>query len=136
MPSRWGMLLAAHILRVHSETRLPLITRNGLSTAQLLVVRRFIDERIEAGFSVIELASAVGLGPQQFAQKLRLATGLSPWRYVQAQRISRAQKMLSTGRIPIVEISGILGFASQSHFTNLFRNHLGVTPNAYRKMFR
>ena len=131
-----GHVVAAHILRVHSETRSLLITRNGLSTAQLLVVRRYIDERIEAGFNVIELASAVGLGPQQFAEKLRLATGKSPWRYVQAQRISRAQRMLSTGRMPIVEISGMLGFASQSHFTNLFRNHLGVTPNAYRKMSR
>lgn len=131
-----GHVVAGHILRTYSDTRPQLKTPNGLSTAQLLALRRFIDERIEAGFGVIELASVVGLGAQRFAQKLRLATGLSPWRYVQAHRIARAQKMLTTGCIPIVEISGMLGFASQSHFTNTFRDHVGITPNNYRSMSR
>ena len=85
---------------------------------------------------MIELANVVGLGAQRFAQKLRLATGLSPWRYVQAHRISCARNTLRNGRTPIAEISGLLGFASQSHFTNVFRDTLGITPNAYRSMFR
>ncbi|HXW92163.1 MAG TPA: AraC family transcriptional regulator [Terriglobales bacterium] len=131
-----GHVVAGHILRMHSETRPRLKPPDGLSTKELLALRCFIDERIEAGFSVIDLANVVGLGPQRFAQKLRLATGLSPWRYVQAHRISRARNLLRNGRTPIAEISGILGFASQSHFTNVFRDTLGITPNAYRTMFR
>lgn len=131
-----GHVVAGHILRTHSETRPRLKPLNALSTAQLRALQCFIDERIETGFSVIELANVVGLGPQRFAQKLRLATGLSPWRYVQAHRISRARRMLINWRIPIVEISGMLGFASQSHFTNTFRNNMGITPNAYRGMLR
>jgi hypothetical protein len=54
----------------------------------------------------------------------------------QAHRISRARNMLRNERTPIVEISNSLGFASQSHFTNAFRDNLGVTPNAYRNMLR
>jgi AraC family transcriptional regulator len=131
-----AQVVAGHILRAHSETRLQLKPPNALSTTELLALRRFIDERIETGFSVNELAHVVGLGPQRFAQKLRLATGLSPWRYVQACRISRAQKLLREGRTPIVEISSSLGFASQSHFTNTFRNNVGVSPNEYRNRSR
>lgn len=127
-----AQVVTGHILRTHSETRPRLKTLNALSTTELLALRRFIDERIETGFSVTELANVVGLGPQRFAQKLRLATGLSPWRYVQAYRLTRAQKLLSEGRTPIVEISSSLGFASQSHFTNMFRSNVGVTPDAYR----
>ena len=131
-----GHVVAGHILRMHSETRSLLKPLNGLTPTQMQVLRRFIDERIEGGFSVIELADIVGLRPQRFAQKLRVATGLSPWRFVQAHRISRARKMLRNERTPIVEISNSLGFASQSHFTNAFRDNLGVTPNAYRNMLR
>jgi AraC family transcriptional regulator len=131
-----GHVVAGHILRLHSEARPPLEPLNGLTSMQLEAIRRFIDERIEGGLSVIELANLVGLRPQRFAQKLRVATGLSPWRFVQAHRISRARNMLRNERTPIVEISNSLGFASQSHFTNAFRDNLGVTPNAYRNMLR
>jgi len=127
-----AQVVAGHILRAHSETQPQLKPPNALNTTELLALRRFIEERIETGFSVTELANVVGLGPQRFAQKLRLATRLSPWRYVQAYRISRAQKLLREGLTPIVEISSSLGFASQSHFTNTFRNNVGVSPNEYR----
>jgi AraC family transcriptional regulator len=131
-----AQVVAGHILRAHSETRPRLKPPNALSTTELLSLRRFIYERIETGFTVTELANIVGLGPQRFARKLRLATGLSPWRYVQEYRITRAQKLLRGGCTPIVEISNSLGFASQSHFTNTFRNNVGVTPNTYRNKSR
>jgi AraC family transcriptional regulator len=131
-----AQVVAGHILRAHSETRPQLKPPNALSTTELLALRRFIDERIETGFSVTELANVVGHGPQRFAQKLRVATGLSPWGYVQEYRITRAQKLLTEGRAPIVEISGSLGFASQSHFTNTFRDKVGVPPNTYRNRSR
>ena len=129
-----GHVVAGHILRSHCDTRPRLKTQNALTAGELLAVRRFLDEQIETRFGVVDLARVVGLGPQRFAAKLRAATGLSPWRYVQAYRITHAQRMLRNRSIPIVEISGLLGFASQSHFTNTFRNRVGVTPNAYRNM--
>lgn len=73
-----GHVVAGHVLRTHSETRSLLKSLNDLTTTELQVVRHFIDERIESGFSVIELANIVGLRPQRFAQKLRVVTGLSP----------------------------------------------------------
>ena len=129
-----GHVVAGHILRSHSDRRPQLKTQSALSTRELQAIRHFLDERIEMGFGVADLAKVVGLGPQRFAAKLRAASGLSPWRYVQAYRVSRAQRMLRNRSIGIAEISGLLGFSSQSHFTNTFRKRVGVTPNQYRKM--
>jgi AraC family transcriptional regulator len=129
-----GHVLAGHILRKHCETQSHDQVAGRLNDKQMLVLRRFIHERIESGFSVSELAQAIGLGPQGLAQKLRMTTGLSPWRYVQSYRISLAQHMLASSRVGIAEIAERLGFASQSHFTNAFRSKLGLAPNAYRKL--
>jgi AraC family transcriptional regulator len=129
-----GQVLAGHILRRHCETRSRKEFTGLLGDDQLLSLRRFIDEQIESGFSASELAQATGLGPQQFIQKLRTTTGLSPWRYVQAYRISVAQRMLRNPGVSLAEISNRLGFASQSHFTNVFRSKTGITPKAFRKL--
>jgi AraC family transcriptional regulator len=129
-----GHVLAGHILRKHCETQSHPSLSGRLNDKQMRVLRGFIHERIETGFSVSELAYAIGLRPHGLAQKLRTTTGLSPWRYVQAYRLALAQRMLASSRVDIAEIADKLGFASQSHFTNTFRNKLGLSPNAYRKL--
>jgi AraC-like DNA-binding protein len=129
-----GHVLAGHILRRHCETQSHMGFAGLLSDDQLLSLRRFIDEQIESGFSTSELAQATGLGPQKFIRKLRTTTGLSPWRYVQAYRVSVAQRMLRNPGVSIAEIANRLGFASQSHFTNVFRSKIGITPKAFRKL--
>jgi hypothetical protein len=65
-----AQVVAGHILRAHSETRPQLKPPSALNTTELLALRRFIEERIETGFSVTELANVVRLGSQRFAQKL------------------------------------------------------------------
>jgi AraC family transcriptional regulator len=129
-----GHVVAGHILRSHCETRSHKEFSDRLSDDQLLALRRFMDEQIESGFDASELAQAAGLGPQQFIRKLRTTTGLSPWRYVQSYRISIAKHMLKNPGISIVEIANRLGFASQSHFTNVFRSKVGIPPKAFRKL--
>jgi AraC family transcriptional regulator len=128
-----GHVVAGHVLRTHAEI-LPRSSKlDALSARELRTLRRFIADRIELGFTVMELAQCIALGPQRFARKLQLATGLSPWRYVQAERLSMARRMLKNQSIPLSDIASGLGFSDQSHFTNEFRVHHGVTPKAYRK---
>jgi transcriptional regulator GlxA family with amidase domain len=85
-----GNVLAGYIVRDHANARPRILPKNALNDEELRIVRRFIEERIETGFNVAELAGAVGLRPQQFALRLKLAAGLSPWQYVEAQRLSAA----------------------------------------------
>jgi AraC-like DNA-binding protein len=48
------------------------------------------------------------------------------------RRIERAQHLLSTTNLSLAEITLESGFASQSHFTDVFRKLLGTTPKRYR----
>jgi AraC-like DNA-binding protein len=48
-------------------------------------------------------------------------------------RISQAHQLLKYTTLPLSAIAARLGFASQSHFTAVFRKHTGLTPRAYQQ---
>jgi AraC family transcriptional regulator len=125
-------VMSGYILRHHAVTHAKRMIRGTFSSSQLLRLERFIDERLSTEFGINDLAALVKLGPQRFTERFRLSTGMSPWQYVKARRVKRAQQLLAHCRTPLAEIALHLGFSSQSHFTNVFREAVGVTPKAYR----
>jgi AraC family transcriptional regulator len=46
--------------------------------------------------------------------------------------VKRAQQLLADRKTALAEIALHLGFSNQSHFTNVFREAVGITPKAYR----
>ena len=56
------------------------------------------------------------------------------YRYLQTIRLDKAKKFLEQG-IPPVEATAMAGFSDQSHFTNFFKEFIGLTPRQYQKIF-
>jgi len=59
--------------------------------------------------------------------------GTSPKSFLRVTRILAARAALRQGR-PIAEVAADLGFADQSHLTRDFREQLGITPGAVRRV--
>lgn len=55
--------------------------------------------------------------------------------YIRREKIRRGENLLKYSDYQIRDIAFYLGFCSQSHFTRVFRQILGVSPNVYRKKF-
>jgi AraC-like DNA-binding protein len=70
-----------------------------------------------------------------FMRFFKQATGQSFRAYLTGFRIEKAQSMLSSGNLSIVEISQEVGFCSQSYFGEVFRDLVGMTPRAFRRRF-
>ncbi|WP_260261431.1 helix-turn-helix transcriptional regulator [Vibrio intestinalis] len=64
------------------------------------------------------------------AFKQELGVGVAKW--IQNYRMEIAQKNLKTTQMSITEIALSLGYQSNSYFTKVFRQHLGVTPAQFR----
>src|ERR1044072_2438405 len=136
-PSRFymesiGHVMSGYILRHHAVTYAKRRIRGTFSSGQIQRLEKFIDERLGAQFGINDLAALTKLGPQRFTERFRLTTGMSPWQYVQTRRVKRAQQLLADRKTTLAEIALGLGFSSQSHFTNVFRAAVGVTPKVYR----
>ncbi|HEY0793815.1 MAG TPA: AraC family transcriptional regulator [Chthoniobacterales bacterium] len=129
-----GHLLFGHLLRQHS-TRSPwrtendgAIRRKGFRRADAV-----IDEHLETGVTVELLARELEMQPQRLTRWFKATTGYTPYQYVSRRRLEQAMRLLSNRRLGLAEIALRLGFASQSHFTAVFRRATALTPSAYRR---
>jgi AraC family transcriptional regulator len=80
-----------------------------------------------------ELADAVGVHPTHLARAFRAHHGVSVGEYGRRLRLEWAAAEIARGDTPLAMIATQAGFADQSHFTRLFRQHVGTTPAQYRE---
>lgn len=78
------------------------------------------------------LAALCGLSLWRFATVFRERVGESPYRYVNALRIQRAQALLSQG-VPAARTASEVGFYDQSHLNRCFKRQCGMTPRQYQQ---
>lgn len=82
--------------------------------------------------TVAYCASQLHLSPNYFGDLVRKETGKSAQEYIQSKLIDLAkEKVLQLDR-SISEVAYELGFRYPQHFTRLFKQKTGVTPNEYR----
>lgn len=86
--------------------------------------------------AVAEMADLVGLSESWFSHAFKSTIGVSPLQWQQGQRIRRAQTLLHDRELSVAEVSGLLGFSDQSHFTKVFRTVAGQTPISWRRSLR
>jgi AraC family transcriptional regulator len=125
---------AVQLLRHLLAPRRPQRSRDGrLPRGRLRAVVEHVEEHLEAGVSLEQLAAVARLSPYHFARQFRAATGLPPHRYVIARRVERARQLLQQDRdLSLAEVAADAGFSDQSQLTHHFKRIVGVTPGRFR----
>lgn len=80
-----------------------------------------------------ELADLVGVHPVHLARAFRARYGVSVGEYGRRLRLEWAAAEVARSDTPLAVIAARAGFADQSHFTRIFKQHIGATPGAYRR---
>lgn len=117
------------------------ITRDHIHKDVLVRFERLLDEYFQSDKpqtlglpSVKYCAGQLHLSPKYFGDLVKKETGKSAQEYVQDKVINLAKERVLDGSKSIGEIAYEIGFKYPSHFTRLFKNHVGKTPNAYRSL--
>lgn len=84
--------------------------------------------------SVAYCAAALHLSPNYFGDLVKKETGRSAQEYIQSKVIDMAKERVFDTNKSVSEIAYELGFKYPQHFTRLFKQKVGVTPNDYRTM--
>lgn len=100
--------------------------------SKLHTVTAFIEEHLTEDFDIADLARLIGYSPDHVARLFKRAFAISLHQYVLERRVERAKTLLRDRRLSIRDVSRGSGFASQTHFSSLFKERVGVTPRAFR----
>ncbi|MBD2437119.1 helix-turn-helix transcriptional regulator [Nostoc sp. FACHB-110] len=131
--------LCIHLLKNHSvasDKVLLFSNQKGLSPRKLRQVISYIQDNLEQDLTLSEIATVVGMSMYHFSRLFKQSTGFAPHQYVMNCRIAKAKKLLIGSEKTIEQISEQVGFQSQSHFTNVFRKFMGITPKLYREQVK
>ena len=92
----------------------------------------YIELHLEDDLSLKRLARRVGYAEYYLSNKFRQEVGVSVKDYIKKARIERAKALLTTTDLPISQIAEQLQFCSSSYCSNIFREQVGMLPQAYR----
>jgi transcriptional regulator GlxA family with amidase domain len=96
-------------------------------------VIEYIHENASGNISLAAMAKVAEVTPHHLASLFTKSTGLSPHQYVLRVRIDRAKIHLKDDSLSVAQVSRLVGFRTQEHFTKVFRRVAGVTPSKFRE---
>jgi AraC family transcriptional regulator len=131
-------IMAVHLIRNALAPRRPAGRTDGaLPPGKLRAVVEYVEEHLDAGLTLGQMAAAAHLSVYHFARQFKAAAGVPPHQYVIARRIDRAQQLLQQdGDLPLAEVAAGAGFSDQSQFSRQFKRVTGVTPGQFRRSAR
>lgn len=84
--------------------------------------------------SVASCAASLHLSPNYFGDLVRKETGKSAQEYIQSKLIDLAKEKVLQADKSISEVAYDLGFKYPQHFSRLFKQKVGVTPQLFRNL--
>jgi AraC family transcriptional regulator len=129
-----SLALAAHVAGHYSTGSLEMVPRDGLARPVLSRVLDYIATHLGRDLTITELAAVANMSPHHFSLRFKRAVGLTPHKWVLRARVREAERLLRTQSMSVAEVALALGFASQTHFTDVFHRATGKTPRHYRQL--
>lgn len=96
----------------------------------------YIQNHITEPLQVDDIAHYVGLNRTYLSTLFKKHTGLSPLKYVQAFRLTKARNLLESTNLSISSIAYSCGYQTPESLIKLFRQHYNISPAAYRTHVR
>lgn len=97
--------------------------------------RSYALRHLEEPLTVAQLARHALTSERTFARRFRQETGTTPLRWLHAQRVDHARRLLEGSDLPIEAVAQRCGFGSAAILRQHFRRAMATTPTAYRHTF-
>ncbi|MEK3883519.1 helix-turn-helix domain-containing protein [Paenibacillus sp. PL2-23] len=96
------------------------------------VVKNYIRANINQDLKRDEIAHQVYLHPDYLTRLFRKEEGMSIFDYILQERLKLAQSLLDGTEWKVRDVAGAVGYCNFSHFANIFKQHIGLSPLEYK----
>ena len=93
----------------------------------------YIEAHSAEKFSLQNMSEALYVNGSYLLRIFRAHTGITLLSYHNAVRCEKAKALLRKGGVSISKVGTLVGFASSSHFSHIFKKVTGLTPTEYRR---
>ncbi len=118
------------IMRVHRHRTNPKVSN------QIQACQDYIEVHTGEVLNLGILAKRVGYSEYHLSRKFKEEMGVSISAYIKIARVERSKILLITTPDSISQIAAQLRFCSSSHFSESFRQIVGMKPQQYRQKYR
>ncbi|ENQ3106725.1 YSIRK-targeted surface antigen transcriptional regulator [Bacillus sp. 491mf] len=94
--------------------------------------QNYIFTHLYEDITLSHLAKIAALNPSYLSVLFKKEVGISPSEYIQRAKIDEAKSLITYTKHSLSEISTLLNFHDQSHFTKVFKKYTGVSPKQFR----
>ena len=103
----------------------------GIRTDEELIVRicRYVRQNYMADVSLDRLAENFNITPAYLSRFFREKTGEKYIDYVTEVRMEKARELLDTRQYTVKEVSRMVGYLSEKHFSRNFKKYFGENPS-------
>jgi len=101
---------------------------------KFMVVCQYIDQHFAEELDLESIAAMAGFSKFHFSRLFKEFANISFYKYVNQQRITHAEKLLSDPDISITQVAIQSGFSSSTSFIRMFKQMKNCTPTEFRKI--
>jgi YesN/AraC family two-component response regulator len=94
--------------------------------------RLYIKEHLYQSLTLSKISKELHISRNHLAHVYKRATGEMLSDRIRKEKIKESKQLLRNSSLSLNEIGHMLGFSSQSHFTDIFRKETGMTPGKFR----
>ncbi len=109
---------------------------NELINRECTQIKNYLDANYAENITLDMLASLSHMNKYYMAHAFTKYIGISPITYLLQKRIQEGKSLLESTSYSISQISAMLGFSSQSYFSQAFKKSTGKTPVQYRNALK
>lgn len=115
--------------------KMRLLRKNTGTSKPITACIEYIYSHIKERITIEDLAEHTQLSTSYLSRLFKEEIGISVSDYIREKKIEKAQNLLKFCDYSLIEISNYLAFSSQSHFIQIFKKLVGMTPKKYRDIY-
>lgn len=93
----------------------------------------YVEDNIDQTIGVSDVAAALFMNPDYLSRQFKNEKGISLKEYIIQRKMQSAQVLLRTTSLPVSIIASKLGYDNFSHFSQVYRKKMGISPTDERK---
>jgi AraC-like DNA-binding protein len=126
-------LICRLLMELEKRDEKHLYALNSRDIQSLYTVKERMLEHLEIPPVIPVLAANANMSPSKLKRLFKQIFGNSIFSYYQEFRMKEAARLLTEEKLSVSDVGYQLGFTNLSHFSRVFKEHIGMKPKEYSR---